>query len=124
MNSTTYRPLRRSRTNRKIAGVCAGVARYLRVDPNVVRLVFVLTVIFSSGWALLAYPIMWALMPQEESVVPVAVPASPPFSSPFHPVDDYQPPTVAAPAPMTPAMAEAMAAAEAEARAARNMPAA
>ncbi len=65
-NTTAVKQLRRSRTNRKIAGVCAGVANYFGVDPNAVRLAFVLVVLFTGGWVLLAYPIAWMLIPEDE----------------------------------------------------------
>ena len=34
--------LTRSKSNRMIAGVCAGLADYLNIDPTVMRLLFVL----------------------------------------------------------------------------------
>ncbi|NTU81762.1 MAG: PspC domain-containing protein [Chloroflexales bacterium] len=55
--------LMRSRTDRMIAGVAAGVARYLNTDPVIVRLVFVLLAL--SGPGILVYPLLWAVMPQE-----------------------------------------------------------
>jgi phage shock protein C len=73
MNETPYqeqtptpvRQLRRSRGDRMIAGVCAGVANYFRVDPTLVRVGFAVLTIFTSGVALLGYVIAWAVMPEE-----------------------------------------------------------
>jgi len=58
------KPLSRSRVNRKIAGVCAGFAEYLDVDPTLVRIVWVMLVIF-GGCGLLGYIIAWIIMPEE-----------------------------------------------------------
>lgn len=50
--------------NKKIAGVCAGLANYLGVDPTVMRIVWILLVIF-AGFGILLYVILWLLMPME-----------------------------------------------------------
>ena len=65
-SAPTTRLLRRSRTDRKIAGVLGGVANYLNVDPTAVRAGFLLLAVVSFGCAFLAYPLMWAVMPEEE----------------------------------------------------------
>ena len=56
--------LHKSRTNKKIAGVCGGIAEYLRVDPTIVRLITVMLVL---GWGsgLLAYLICALVLPEE-----------------------------------------------------------
>ena len=56
--------LHKSGTDKKIAGVCGGIAEYLRVDSSVVRLVTVLLVL---GWGsgLLAYLICALVLPEE-----------------------------------------------------------
>ena len=56
--------LYRSRTERKIGGVCGGLAQYFNIDPTLVRLLFVLGVIFVGG-GLLAYLIMLIVVPEE-----------------------------------------------------------
>ena len=56
--------LYRSRANRKIAGVCAGFAEYLDLDPTLVRILWVMLVIF-GGCGLLGYIIAWIIMPEE-----------------------------------------------------------
>ncbi|MBP1466634.1 PspC domain-containing protein [Candidatus Chloroploca sp. M-50] len=61
MNTTTR--LMRSRNDRMIAGVAAGIARYLIIDTAIVRLIFVLLAL--SGPAFLLYPLLWLIMPQE-----------------------------------------------------------
>jgi len=56
--------LLRSRKNRMIAGVCAGIGDYLGVDPTVIRLVWVLFCFFSFGFGALAYVIAWVIIPE------------------------------------------------------------
>lgn len=55
----------RSREDRWVAGVCGGVASYLGVDSNLVRLIVVLGTIFGFGSLLVAYVVAWILMPEE-----------------------------------------------------------
>ncbi len=55
--------LTRVEDGKMIAGVCAGLARYLGVDATVVRVVFVLLALFAAG--LLIYLILWLIMPAE-----------------------------------------------------------
>ncbi len=57
----------RSTDDRWISGVCGGVARYLGVDANLVRLLVVLGTIFGFGSLLVAYIAAWILMPEEAS---------------------------------------------------------
>ena len=57
--------LTRSKSNRMIAGVCAGLADYLNMDPTVVRLLFVLGFFTLNGGMLVAYLIM-AIVPPEQ----------------------------------------------------------
>ncbi len=56
--------LMKSRTDRKLAGVCGGIAEYLEVDPTVIRLVWVLASLI-GGSGLLAYIAAAILMPEE-----------------------------------------------------------
>lgn len=58
--------LTRVEEGRMIAGVCAGLARYLGVDATVVRLIFVLLALFAAGGVLL-YLILWLIVPMEGS---------------------------------------------------------
>jgi phage shock protein C len=65
-----YKQLRRPVTDRIVAGVCSGLGRYLGVDPVLVRVLFAIAVIFSAGVALIAYPVLWFLMPEEPASAP------------------------------------------------------
>jgi len=55
--------LYRSRSNRMLGGVCAGLGEYLNVDPVVIRVLFVILT-FLYGASLLVYLIMWILVPE------------------------------------------------------------
>ena len=59
--------LYRSRSDRRIAGVCGGLAAYLKIDPTLVRLLFVLGLLFVGG-TLLAYIILMIVIPEEPEV--------------------------------------------------------
>jgi phage shock protein PspC (stress-responsive transcriptional regulator) len=48
--------------DKKIAGVCAGVARYFDLDPTLVRAIWLLCVLL-AGTGLLAYIVLWIIMP-------------------------------------------------------------
>ena len=57
--------LRRSKTDKMIAGIGGGLGKYFGLDPTILRLVFVLLMIF-AGTGLLAYLIMWLVIPYEK----------------------------------------------------------
>ena len=59
----------RSTTDRKIAGVAGGLAAYLNLDPTLVRVLWVLTVI-GAGFGVLAYVILWIVLPEGEPTPP------------------------------------------------------
>ena len=62
----TRNPLRRSRENRVIAGVCGGIAEWLGWTPTLVRVLYVVVSIISVGFpGILVYVILWIVMPQE-----------------------------------------------------------
>jgi len=67
--------LTRSRRERKIAGVCAGFAEYLDMDPTLVRLLWLMLAFF-GGWGLIGYLIAWIIMPEEPAIQPASVPLS------------------------------------------------
>lgn len=53
----------RPTTNRMVAGVAAGLADYMNLDPTIVRLLFVLLAL-AGGPGILIYIIMWIVMPE------------------------------------------------------------
>ena len=95
-----------------LAGVASGLARYAGMDPTIVRVCFVIAVVFTGGTALLAYPVLWLLIPQEPASspwpaptdvpptgtqIPTDVPTAPPPSVVPTP-SDISPPTTGTPA--------------------------
>lgn len=55
-----------SSTDRKIGGVCGGLAEYFNVDSTFVRLLFVLLAVF-GGFTVLAYLVLWIIAPRKHS---------------------------------------------------------
>ena len=47
-----------------IAGVCAGIAHYFRIDPLWVRIIFIISPFISFGTSLLVYILLWILIPK------------------------------------------------------------
>ena len=65
--STLKRRLRRSRTDRMIAGVVGGLARYFGIDSTLARVLYVVGSILSAAFpGALVYVIMWAIVPKED----------------------------------------------------------
>ncbi|HNT54229.1 MAG TPA: PspC domain-containing protein [Anaerolineaceae bacterium] len=58
--------LTRSKTERMLGGVCVGLGNYLKLDPVIVRLFFVLLAI-GSGIGVLIYLILWLVVPEESA---------------------------------------------------------
>ena len=59
------RYLRRSRSDRRIAGVCGGLGTYFGVDSTVIRILFVLLALPGGIPGTLLYLILWVVMPEE-----------------------------------------------------------
>src|SRR6478672_7726605 len=65
MTTTPERPHRRltlSATDKKIAGVCGGLAEYFNTDATLVRLIFVVLIML-GGSGVIIYLIAWIIMP-------------------------------------------------------------
>ena len=62
------RKLYRSERDRMIGGVCGGIAAYLDVDPVWIRITMVILTIVPHGVGLLAYIVLWIVMPTESRV--------------------------------------------------------
>ena len=68
----------RPRERRVLGGVCAGLGRRFGLAPWTARLLFVLILMVIPGSQILAYPILWILMPSEQTGwVPSPASASP-----------------------------------------------
>lgn len=60
-------PLRRSRTNRVIAGVVGGLASYFGIDPTLARVIYVVGSIVSVAFpGILVYGVLWLIIPEGE----------------------------------------------------------
>jgi len=70
------RLLRRSTSDRVLAGVCGGLGRYLGVDPVLVRIAAVVLAL-ANGIGLIAYVIAWIVIPEERGGQPVAAVRTP-----------------------------------------------
>ncbi|HWD42312.1 MAG TPA: PspC domain-containing protein [Actinomycetota bacterium] len=58
------RVVRRSRSERILAGVCGGVGRYLGVDPVLLRVAFIILTL-ANGLGVIAYVVAWVAIPEE-----------------------------------------------------------
>ena len=58
-------PLRRSRSSRIIAGVCGGMAEFFGIDSIWFRLAFLIALIPGGIPGLLAYLLLWIIVPSE-----------------------------------------------------------
>ena len=59
------KPLRRSRSNRMIAGVVGGLAEYWSVDPTIARVIFVVASILSAAFpGTIVYIVLWLIIPE------------------------------------------------------------
>jgi phage shock protein PspC (stress-responsive transcriptional regulator) len=50
-----------------IVGVCGGLAKYFDIDPTIVRVLFVVS-IFIGGGGIIAYIILWIVVPEEQII--------------------------------------------------------
>ncbi len=61
----TRKQLRRSRSNRMVAGVVGGLAEYWSVDPTLARVVYVVASLLSAAFpGLLVYILLWLIIPE------------------------------------------------------------
>ena len=62
--STSERTLRRSRTNRVVAGVCGGLGEFFGLNPFWFRLGFLIALLPGGVPGLLAYVLCWIIIPK------------------------------------------------------------
>ena len=55
--------LRKSNQEKKLCGVCGGIAEYIKMDPTIVRLIWVL-LFFAYGFGIIAYLVAAIIMPE------------------------------------------------------------
>ena len=58
--------LYRSKNDRMLGGVCAGLGEYFDIDHTVIRLVWAVITVLSIGTGVLVYIIAWIIIPEEE----------------------------------------------------------
>jgi phage shock protein C len=64
------RPLRRSRTNRMIAGVVGGLAERFGIDRTLLRVIYVVGSVVSAAFpGILVYLLLWVLIPEADQTV-------------------------------------------------------
>lgn len=65
MTTQQKRSLRRSRSNRMIAGVCGGLAEFFGISAFWFRLAFIVAFIPGGVPGILVYLLMWIMIPKE-----------------------------------------------------------
>jgi phage shock protein C len=66
MNTETpTKTLRRSRTDKMVAGVCGGVAQHLGVDAALIRIILVASTILGFGAGAVLYLACWLIIPED-----------------------------------------------------------
>jgi len=58
------RKLYRSKTDRKLAGVCGGLAQYFNVDATLIRVLFIVLAVL-GGSGLVLYLALWIIVPNQ-----------------------------------------------------------
>src|SRR5579863_5054614 len=71
---TSHKQLMLSATDKKLAGVCGGIAEYLDVDPTIVRLIWVALSVVPGGFVggALAYFLAWIIIPKAPAITSAA----------------------------------------------------
>ena len=75
---TSHKQLTLSATDKKIAGVCGGIAEYLDVDPTIVRLIWVALSVVPGAFigGAIAYLLAWIMIPKAPAFSPSAAGAA------------------------------------------------
>jgi phage shock protein C len=60
--------LTRSTTDKRLGGVAGGIAAYFGLDPTLIRVAWVVAALM--GWGIIAYLILWAVLPQGPAATP------------------------------------------------------
>lgn len=64
------RKLYLSDKDRKIAGVCGGLADYFGIDSTIVRILWALAVMVGYGTGFILYLVFWLIVPRERNILP------------------------------------------------------
>lgn len=57
----------RSKTDRRISGVCGGLGEYFNIDPNIIRLFWLLLSISTGGGGIIAYIVCSIIIPEDDN---------------------------------------------------------
>lgn len=69
---TNGQPRRLTRSNdRRLGGVCGGLADYFDLDPTLVRVAYVALVLLGMPFALVGYFVLWIVMPAADPGAPI-----------------------------------------------------
>ncbi len=63
-----HKKLFRSKTDRKIAGVCGGLGEYFKIDPTLIRVGFVLLLLPGGLPGFIPYVVLWAVIPEQPTI--------------------------------------------------------
>jgi len=76
---TSRKHLTLSATDKKLGGVCGGLAEYLDVDPTIVRLIWVALSVVPGGFVggALAYLLAWVIIPKAPAFATTAASSTP-----------------------------------------------
>lgn len=58
-----------SDTDKKIGGVCGGIGEYFDKDSTLIRILFILVILFSFGFGVFAYLAMWLIIPKKPNII-------------------------------------------------------
>lgn len=61
--------LYRSESDKMIAGVCGGLAKYFKIDPVIVRIIFVILLLPGGAPGIIPYVVMWIIVPPESKLI-------------------------------------------------------
>jgi phage shock protein PspC (stress-responsive transcriptional regulator) len=67
VNRGQYKKFFRSRKDKIVGGLAAGLGKYTSIDPVIIRILFILTM-FMGGFGLILYLILWAITPQAKTI--------------------------------------------------------
>lgn len=51
--------------DKKLGGVCGGIAEYFDIDPTLVRIAYAALTLFTAFCGIILYPILWIIMPEK-----------------------------------------------------------
>lgn len=71
-----YRKLHRSRNDRMLGGVAGGLGTFLTIDPTLIRLLFVMSLVL-GGAGFWVYMVMWIIVPEEPLEIVAVVKTKP-----------------------------------------------